>query len=81
MRVKIRQYAPGDTRFHPGAFASQVGKTIPFRAPGVDQEECTVMGSVVAEDGRSVELELEIPDGSVDTAPLLTGVSLEDPPR
>jgi hypothetical protein len=81
MRIKFKQTAPRGAVFHPEVFASQIGKVLPFSKPGMDQTECTVVGAVVAEDGRSAELELDIPDGSMDTAPFLNGVSLEDPPR
>lgn len=55
--------APGE-RFAPDAFDGQIGKVVPMNIEGRPVEGgCTVVGASVADDGRSVQLTLEVPDG------------------
>jgi hypothetical protein len=56
---------PG-TQFTPTAFDGQVGKTVPMNVHGHPVEGgCKIVGALVSEDRSSVELTLEVPDGTL----------------
>ena len=58
MRLRVIQPAPPDTRYAPGAFDSAIGQRFPLV-----NTFTTLLAAEVAEDGSSVEFELELPDG------------------
>lgn len=64
-RVDINQSAPSNVRFAPDVFDSQVGRTVPLRIEGSADAEAVVVDAKVAEDGTSVTLTLEVPDGTL----------------
>jgi hypothetical protein len=59
IRIGYTQPAPELTRFAPGAFDNAVGKEVPMM---VNDQACrgTLVSAVVAENGRSVRLTLEV---------------------
>lgn len=59
--MSYSQPAPHGATFAPNAFDEQIGKEIPVRIPGGDTETGRVVAAKVADDGRSVELELDLP--------------------
>lgn len=61
--VKAVQQAPEHHAFAPGAFDSQIGETFPLTVEGRQIDNCKVVAAEVAEDGASVTLTLEVPDG------------------
>lgn len=65
-RIKVEQSAEPGTTFARDAFDSQIGKTVPMNVEGraVDGG-CKLVGAEVADDGRSVSLTLEVPDGAL----------------
>lgn len=62
--IKYVQSADPGQSFAPDAFDSQVGKTAPMNIGGRPVEGgCKVVGADVSENGSSMELTLEVPDG------------------
>lgn len=61
--VKAVQQAPAHQQFAPGCFDSQIGKTVPLKGDGQQIGNCKIVGAEVAEDGLSVTLTYEVPDG------------------
>lgn len=53
--------APDGQPFTPGSWDVHVGATIPVHGYAVDVVEGRIVAAAVAEDGRSVELTLELP--------------------
>lgn len=70
-RFKAAQPAPEGTIYASDAFGDQVGKTIPFNTP-TGSYEGQVVAVEVADDGRSVEYTMDVPDEAVE--PLLPDV-------
>lgn len=65
-RIEVEQPAEPGAQFARDAFDGQVGKTVPMNIEGRAVEGgCTVVGAEVAEDGASVTLTLELPDGAL----------------
>lgn len=60
MRITVREHAEQNTRFAPGCFSSQVGKTMPLNVEGIPAGRATLVTAKVSDDGSSVELTLEI---------------------
>lgn len=58
--MKFNQPAPDGTTFTADAFDGQVGKEIPVNTPGNEPKMGRVLAAHVADDGRSVELTLEV---------------------
>jgi len=58
MRIRVRLTAPADTTFADGVFTDQVGQSFAFLG---QRDSAVLRGAAVADDGRSVELELEVP--------------------
>lgn len=65
-RIEVEQPAEPGTTFALDAFDSQIGRTVPMNIAGraVDGG-CKVVAAEVADDGRSVSLTLEVPDGAL----------------
>lgn len=61
--VKVVQNAPEHHTFAPGAFDFQIGWTFPLTVEGRQIDNCKVVAAEVAEDGTSVTLTVEVPDG------------------
>jgi len=61
-RIAMDQPAPDGGVFAPNAFDSQVGKTVPLNVGG-ETTTCTITAAKVADDGLSVEVCLDVPDG------------------
>ena len=53
--------APEGEQWAPGSWDATVGNTIPVRGLGPDEVTGRIVAAVVAEDGSSVELTLEVP--------------------
>jgi len=68
--VKAVQQAPAHQQFAPGCFDSQIGKTVPLKAEGQQIDNCKIVGAEVAEDGLSVTLTYEVPDGLFPAPPV-----------
>jgi hypothetical protein len=64
-RVNHNQSAPSNARFAPDVFDSQVGHTVPLRIEGSTDAEAVLVDAEVSEDGTSVTLTLDVPDGTV----------------
>lgn len=64
-RVSIDQPAPANARFAPDVFDSQVGHTVPLRIEGSPDVEAVLVYAEVSEDGTSVTLTLDVPDGTI----------------
>lgn len=62
MRITVNQPAEPGTKYAPTAFDDQIGKTIPFSAPGQAATECTIVAATVADGGGSASLTLDVPD-------------------
>lgn len=58
MKIRVELAAPEGSTFADGVFADQVGQSFAFRG---QRDSAVLRGAAVAEDGRSVELELEVP--------------------
>lgn len=58
--MSYKQPAPVGATFAADAFDGQVGKEVPVNIPGEGPKTGRVLAAQVAEDGRSVELTLEI---------------------
>lgn len=64
---KMRQEAASGQRFAPDAFDSAIGRTVPIMVSdgglgtGVPSGEATLVAAVVADDGLSVELTIDMP--------------------
>lgn len=56
--------APEGERWAAGSWDGSVGNTIPVRGLGSGEVTGRIVAATVAEDGRSVELTLEVPAGS-----------------
>lgn len=62
MKVSFVQRAGRGEVFSPGVFDSQVGKTIPFQVEGRDTTTACILKAAVSDDGRSVEITVEVQD-------------------
>ncbi|OQQ16130.1 hypothetical protein B0675_02260 [Streptomyces sp. M41(2017)] len=58
--MSYEQPAPEGDRFEQGAFDRQVGQDIPVRVEGRDSTTGRLLKAEVADDGRSVELTLDV---------------------
>lgn len=77
-QVNISEPAAPGERFAPDAFDTQVGRTVPFRIEGSpDVAEATLLAAEVSDDGTSVTLTLDVPDGTI-PAPTPGWLSLAD---
>lgn len=61
----MRQQADADTRYSPDAFAAQIGQRVALTLQGQQAGTATVVAVVVAEDGCSVEITVDIDDERV----------------
>lgn len=61
--VQTVQRAGDHQQFASDAFDSQIGKTVPLTIEGQRVDSCKVVAAEVAEDGSSVTMILEVPDG------------------
>lgn len=65
-RVAFTQPADPGTTFAPDVFESQIGRTVPMNIEGREIEEgCKILAAQVSDDGTSVELTVDVPDGSL----------------
>jgi hypothetical protein len=60
MKMSYEQPAPDGATFAADAFDGQIGKEVPVNVPGGGRKTGRVLAAQVAEDGRSVELTLEV---------------------
>lgn len=72
--VKVVQQAPEHHTFAPDVFDSQIGKTVPLAVEGRQIDNCKVVAAEVAEDGASVTLTVEVPDGPFPAPPVTLSV-------
>lgn len=75
MRITTEQYAGPHTVFTPGAFASQVGRTVPLTQDGETVDTATLTGVQVSEDGAYATFTIEVPDSYLTGD--LTGISMD----
>lgn len=68
--VEVVQEAPEHHTFAPDVFSSQIGKVVPLKVEGRQIDNCKVVAAVVSEDGSSVNLTLEVPDGLFPAPPM-----------
>jgi hypothetical protein len=66
MRLKVQLSAPPDTTFTDDVFADQVGHSFDFSG---QSRGAKLRGAVVSEDGRSVELEFDVPAAGIPVNP------------
>lgn len=74
-RFQFDEQAPEDAVYAPGAFDSQVSKTVPLHGPR-SFGTARVVAVEVAADGRSVSFTLEVPDDFLPEPPRLGGLGV-----
>lgn len=86
MRLHVAQRAMPGAVFAPDAFAAQVGRSVPLRDEdgATTGQVATIVSAEVVDEGRTVALVLEVPDGaSIDgvdpTADLSVGFAVRPP--
>ncbi|MFJ2004794.1 hypothetical protein [Streptomyces chartreusis] len=64
VRIEWDHQAPNGATFRRDCFDGEIGKTVPLRVDDNPIEaECTLVEAQVAEEGTSVTLTVEVPDG------------------
>ncbi|GGP55988.1 hypothetical protein [Streptomyces abikoensis] len=60
MKMKYEQPAPSGATFAADAFDGEIGKEVPVNIPGEPPTTGRILAAHVADDGRSVELTLDV---------------------
>ncbi len=65
MKITLTQRADEHERYAPDAFASQIGKRVPLTIgdPPTSVGDCLVVGAEVTDDGTTVAITYELPEG------------------
>ena len=72
-RVTFTQPAEPGTQFAPDAFGSQIGRNVPVNIEGHEIDGGKILAAQVADDGKSVDLTVEVPSGTLPQPPVGPG--------